>query len=115
MQETRRVKGPLKNKYKFNQDFFFPITNKFDQIYIQIVSYVTTGLFQGQHKESIIKEYCIPLPFLKVEPFCNNIIRYRISMDDLKKAKVLDHLSNSNLMQLFGMAEGRAAEISSLP
>ena len=33
-QETRRVKGPLKNKYKFNQDFFFPITNKFDQIYI---------------------------------------------------------------------------------
>jgi hypothetical protein len=45
--ETRRIKAPTNNKYKFNQDFFIPITNRFDQIYIEVVSYVTSGLFQG--------------------------------------------------------------------
>ena len=36
-------------------------------------------------------------------------------MEDLKKTKILDHLNGVNLMQMFGMGEGRQAEISSLP
>ena len=56
------------------------------------MSYITTGLFQGQHKENVIKEFCIPLPFLKEEPFNNRIIKFRMSKDDFKKAKITDHL-----------------------
>jgi hypothetical protein len=48
--ETRKIKMPDKDKYKAGQDFYIPITNRFDVLSLEIVSYVTTGLFQGQHK-----------------------------------------------------------------
>jgi hypothetical protein len=48
--ETRRIKMPDKDRYKASQDFYIPITNRFDVLSLEIVSYVTTGLFQGQHK-----------------------------------------------------------------
>ena len=62
--ETKRLKMPDKERYKVSQDFYIPITNRFDVLKLEIVSYITTGLFQGQHKENVIKEYNIPVPSL---------------------------------------------------
>jgi hypothetical protein len=36
---------PDKDKYKVQQDFYIPITNRFDVLKLEIVSYITTGLF----------------------------------------------------------------------
>jgi len=64
-----------------------PITNRFDVLQVEVISYVTTGLFQGQHKESILKEFCVPLPTLtKREPLT---LRFPLSIKDdlLKRTK----------------------------
>jgi hypothetical protein len=55
---------PDKDRYKVAQDFYIPITNRFDVLVLEILSYVTTGLFQGQHKEHVIKDYHVPIPAL---------------------------------------------------
>lgn len=55
---------------------------------LEIVSYVTTGLFQGQHKENVIKEFCVPIPCLnKNEPLPLNM---PLSLkEDFKKVKIV--------------------------
>ena len=55
---------------------------------LEIVSYVTTGLFQGQHTENVIKEYCVPIPCLnKNEPLPLNM---PLSLkEDFKKVKIV--------------------------
>lgn len=43
--ESRRLKIPTKDRYKVNQDFYLPVSNRFDMLQVEIVSYITTGLF----------------------------------------------------------------------
>ena len=43
--ETRRMKGPANDRYKINQDFYLPVSNRYDILRIEIVSYITIGLF----------------------------------------------------------------------
>ena len=64
-------------------------------MYIELVSYITSGLFQGQHKENVLKEFCIPLPFLKEEKFNNRIVCYKINLEELKKNKALESLKET--------------------
>ena len=56
-------------------------------MWVELLTYVTEGWFKGKHKENIIKEFCIPIPFLKDEPFTNNTVRFPLEVEDLKKFK----------------------------
>ena len=43
--ESKRIKQAIENQYKVNQEFYIPISNRFDMLQIEIVNYITTGLF----------------------------------------------------------------------
>jgi hypothetical protein len=83
--ETKRIKKPDMERYKVSQDFYIPISNRFDVLTLEIVSYVTTGLFQGQHKESIVKECQIPVPALVQREYLP--LRFYLNKEDFKKVK----------------------------
>ena len=106
--ETRRLKQPSKDNYKVRQLFFIPITNRFDVLTLEIVSYETTGLFQGQHKESIIEEFSIPIPVLKQRE------KLPLSLpinpkEDFKKVKQSDKEKlTEGVMNFFGMIDKKA-------
>lgn len=106
--ETRRLKQPSKDNYKVRQVFFIPITNRFDVLTLEIVSYVTTGLFQGQHKESIIKEYSIPIPVLKQREKLPLSLAIN-PKEDFKKVKQSDKEKlTEGVMNFFGINDKKA-------
>lgn len=94
---------PDKDRYKAAQDFYIPITNRFDVLVLEIISYVTTGLFQGQHKEFVIKEYHVPVPSLTQRE--NLPIKFYLNpLEDFKKLKIAGPASE-NFLKFFGMGE----------
>lgn len=101
--ETRRIKMPDKDRYKAGQDFYIPITNRFDVLTFEIVSYVTTGLFQGQQKYFIIKEYHIPVPTLNKRESLP-IKFYLNPKEDFKKLK-MSGATAENVLNFFGMGD----------
>jgi len=49
---------------------------------------VTVGVFKGHNKEILLKEFRIPLPFLKEEPYNTNNLR--LDLSDIKGPKDYD-------------------------
>lgn len=116
--ETRRIKGNPNKKYQFNQEFYIPVHNRFEKILIEIVTYVTEGWFKGKHKEHVVKEFCIPLPFLKDEPFNNETIRFYLDFEDLKKFKHFNLIQQNIIdptLNFFDLKEQNADQQAAQP
>ena len=55
--------------YTINQMFYVPITNRFGQIKLEVVSSNIKGLFASKTVETVLLSFSIPVPQLKKEPF----------------------------------------------
>jgi hypothetical protein len=55
--------------YSINQMFYVPITSRFGQIKLEIVSSNVKGLFASKTVETVLLSFSIPVPQLKKEPF----------------------------------------------
>ena len=49
--------------------FYVPITSRFGQVKIEVVSSTVKGLFRGNTVETVLLTFSIPVPSLKMEPF----------------------------------------------
>ena len=55
--------------FKIQQMFFIPITSRFGQVKIEVVSSTVKGLFKGNTVETVLLSFSIPVPSLGKEPF----------------------------------------------
>ena len=49
--------------------FYVPITSRFGQVKIEVVSSTVKGLFKGNTVETVLLSFSIPVPSIKKEPF----------------------------------------------
>ena len=49
--------------------FYVPITSRFGQVKIEVVSSTVEGVFAGKTRETVLLSFSIPVPSLKKEPF----------------------------------------------
>lgn len=80
---------------------------------MEIISYVTTGLFQGKHTEHVLKEFSVPLPCLTKQDSLT--LRFPLSLkDDFRKVKILAETTTPQKDSLPPVFEMEIVELSNL-
>ena len=77
--------------YTINQMFYIPITSRFGQVKIEVVSSTVKGLFRGNTVETVLLSLSIPVPSLNKEPFNSKMpFTLKFGVDPKRIGQVMD-------------------------